>query len=131
MSSVAFGKRIVAVKSRLYSSDKWKFFPDFLRHYVPEVFGIDWCKEEAGRPEAERHPVITWRAQATHHANEQPAQPDGSRVVSPSGAFAAFNCFAYDLFTVDDNGGLMESESRAAKKRTVRERFDHPLLSES
>ena len=131
MSSVAFGERIVAVRNRLYSCDKWKYFPDFLRDYVPEIFGIEWCKEEAERPEPERHPVITWRAQAAHHANDQAALPDGSRVVLPSGAFAAFNCFAYDLFTVDDNGGLDDELIRRLK---VREHFQgarHELFSEA
>ena len=64
---------------RIYYSDKWKFFPDFLRDYVPEVFGIEWCKAEAPKPEAERHPVITWRAQGAAYMNAQLAQPDGSR----------------------------------------------------
>jgi hypothetical protein len=63
----------------IYYSDKWKFFPDFLRDYVPEVFGIEWCKAEAPKPEAERHPVIRWRAQGAAYMNAQPAQPDGSR----------------------------------------------------
>jgi hypothetical protein len=131
MSSVAFGQRIVAVRNRLYSSDKWMFFPDFLRDYVPEVLGIEWCKNEASRPEAERHPIIKWRAQAAQHANEQPALPDGSRVVLPSGAFAAFNCFAYDLFTVDDNGGL---DGELLQRLKVRELFQgarHELFAEA
>jgi hypothetical protein len=38
--------------------------------------------------------------------NAQPPHPDGSRAALPSGALAAYNCFAYDLYIVDDNGGL-------------------------
>jgi SEC-C motif len=131
MSSLAFGQRIVSVRNRLYRSDKWMFFPDFLRDYVPEILGLERCKEEAAKPEAERHPIIIWRAQAAQHVNEQPAQPDGSRVVLPSGAFAAFNCFAYDLFTVDDNGGLDEELLQRLK---VREHFQgarHELFAEA
>lgn len=131
ISSVAFGQRIVAVRNRFYRSDKWMFFPDFLRDYVPDVLGIEWFREEAAKPEAERHPIITWRAQASKYANEQPAQPDGSRVIVPSGAFAAFNCFAYDLFTVDNNGGLDEELLHNLK---VREHFQgarHELFAEA
>ena len=52
ISTVAFGQRIVAVRGRLYSSDKWKFFSDFLRDYVVEILGVEWCKagsRKAGR----------------------------------------------------------------------------------
>jgi hypothetical protein len=44
--------RIVAVRNRIYRSAKWKFFPDFLRDYVPEVLGMDWWKAEGTKPEA-------------------------------------------------------------------------------
>ena len=74
ISTVAFGKRMVAVSGRLYSSDKWKFFSDFLRDYVVEILGVEWCKAEAAKPEEECHPVITWRAQAARYMNAQPAQ---------------------------------------------------------
>ena len=53
------GQRMVTVRNRIYYSDKWKFFPDFLRDYVPQILGLDWCKAEAAKPEAERHPIIT------------------------------------------------------------------------
>ena len=29
----------IAVRNKLYYSDKWKFFADFLRDHVPHVFG--------------------------------------------------------------------------------------------
>jgi hypothetical protein len=106
ISMKAHGQRWVAVRNRLYYSDKWKFFPDFLRDYLPQVFGLEWCKTEAVKPEAERHPVITWRALGAAHMNSQPAQPDGTRAALPSGALAAYMHFAYDLYVVDDNGGL-------------------------
>lgn len=108
ISTVWQGQRMMTVRNRIYHSDRWRFFPDFLRDYVPEILGIDYCKAEAAKPEAERHPIITWRAQGAASMNAQPAQPDGSRVVLPCGALAAYNCFAYDLYVVDDNGGIDE-----------------------
>jgi hypothetical protein len=73
ISTVAWqGERIVAVRNRVYRSDRWKFFPDFLRDYVPAVLGMDWCKAEAAKSEAERHPIITRRAQAAAYMNAQP-----------------------------------------------------------
>jgi hypothetical protein len=131
-SSVAFqGKRIVAVRAKLYHSDKWKFFPDFLRDYVPEVLGIDWCKAEAAKPEAERHPIISWRAQAAAYMNAQPPQPDGSRAALCSGAVGAYNCFAYDLYIVDDNGGLDEELLQRLKIRDQFQGARHELFAEA
>lgn len=131
ISTVAFGQRMVAVGSRLYRSDKWKFFPDFLRDYVVEILGVDWCEAEAAKPEQQQHPVIRWRAQAARYMNKQPAQPDGSRVSLPSGAFAAFNCFAYDMYVVDDNGGIDSDWLQRLKNREMFQGARHELFAEA
>jgi hypothetical protein len=125
------GQRIVAVRNRIYRSDRWKFFPDFLRDYVPEVLGIDWCKAEAAKPEAERHPIITWRAQGAAYMNAQPPQPDGSRAALSCGALAAYNCFAYDLYVVDDNGGLDKELLQRLKNRDLFQGARHELFAEA
>ena len=125
------GERIVAVRNRFYRSDRWRFFPDFLRDYVPVVLGMDWCKAEAAKPEAERHPIITWRAQAAAYMNAQPPQPDGNRAALPCGASGAYNCFAYDLYIVDDNGGLDEELLRRLKIRDQFQGARHELFAEA
>ncbi len=106
-------------------------FFDFLRDYVPEVLGIDWCKAEAAKPETVRHPIITWRAQSAAFMNAQPAQPDGSRVALPCGAPAAYNCFAYDLYVVDDNGGLDSELLQRLKNRELFQGARHELFAEA
>lgn len=131
ISTMAFGQRIIAVSGRLYSSDKWKFFSDFLRDYVVEILGVEWCKAEAAKPEEQRHPVIAWRAQAARYMNAQPAQPDGSRVGLLTGALAAFNCFAYDLYIVDDNGGIDEEWLQRLKNREMFQGARHELFAEA
>jgi hypothetical protein len=131
MSVAHKDRRLVIVRNRFYHSDKWKFFPDFLRDYVPQVLGIEWCKAEAAKPEAERHPIITWRAQGGQYMNSQPVQPDGSRVALPCGAFAAYNCFAYDLYVVDDNGGLDDEFLQRLKKRELFQGARHELFAEA
>jgi SEC-C motif len=125
------GNRFVAVRNRLYHSDKWKFFPDFLRDYVPYVFGIEWCKVESAKPEAERHPVIQWRTQGAVYMNAQPAQPDGSRVAHPSGALKAYTCFAYDLFVVADNSELDDRLIQRLKNRDQFQGARHELFAEA
>ena len=131
ISTMTFGQQIVAVSGRLYSSDKWKFFTDFLRDYLVEILGIEWCKAEAAKPEEERHPIITWRAEAARYMNAQPAQPDGSRVGWLTGALAAFNSFAYDLYIVDDNGGIDEDWLQRIKNREMFQGARHELFAEA
>lgn len=127
------GQRCVAVRNKLFykEADKWKYFPDFLRDYAPEVLGLDWCKSEAAKPEAERHPVITWRAQGHAYMNAQPAQPDGSRVALPSGEVAAYTNFAYDLYVVHDNGGLDEDLLQRLKNPVQFQGARHELFAEA
>lgn len=131
ISVVHQGQRMVTVRNRIYYSDKWKFLPDFLRDYAPQVLGLDWCKAEAAKPEAERHPIITWSAQGQAYMNAQPAQPDGSRVALPCGALAAYTCFAYDLYVVDDNGGLDEELLRRLKNPIQFQGGRHELFTEA
>ncbi len=125
------GDRIVAVRNRIYRSARWKFFPDFLRDYVPGVLGANWWGAEAAKPEADRHPIVNWRALGAAYMNAQPPQPDGSRAAVPSGALAAYNCFAYDLYIVDDNGGL---DAELLHRLKIRDQFQgarHELFAEA
>ena len=131
ISTVWQGQRMVTVRNKIYYSDKWKFFSDFLRDYVPQVLGIDWCKAEAAKPESERHPIITWRAQGSAYMNAQPARPDGSRVALPCGALAAYTCLAYDLYVVDDNGGLDEDFLQRLKNCELFQGARHELFAEA
>jgi hypothetical protein len=131
ISVVWRGQRWVTVRNKMYYSDKWQFFPDFLRDYMPQVFGIDWCKAEAAKPEAQRHPVITWRTQALTYLNAQPPQPDGSRVAPPTGALAAYMCFAYDLYVVDDNGALDATLLERLKNTEQFQGARHELFAEA
>lgn len=130
VSVPAFGKRMVAVKNKLYLND-WKFFSDFLRDYVPSVFGDEWCNTELAKPLAERHPLTQWRTQGAVYMNAQPPQPDGSRAAPFSGALAAFMCFAYDLFVVDHNGELDEALVKRLRNPELFQGARHELFAEA
>jgi SEC-C motif len=54
------GRQMVAVGSKVYFSDKWKTFPDFLADYIKEKLGGDWANAEIAKPLAERHPLMQW-----------------------------------------------------------------------
>jgi hypothetical protein len=131
ISTVWQGRRVVTVRNRFYQSENWKFFPDFLRYYLPSVLGIDWWTEETAKPETERHPLVTWRIQGAEFMNAQPAQPDGSRVAPPCGALVAYNCVAYDLYVVDDNGGLDDELLQRLKSREHFQGARHELFAEA
>ena len=119
------------VRDRLYHSKKWNFFPDFLRDYVPEVLGLEWCRAEAAKPECERHPLITWRAHGARDMNAQLLFPNSGRGAVTSGAFAAYTYFAYDLFVVDNNGSLDEELIRRLKNRELFQGARHELFAEA
>jgi SEC-C motif len=112
------GRQFVAVGKKLFHSDKWKFFPDFLASYVETTFGKEWGNAELAKPEAERHPFVRLRNDGLRYMNAQPTLPDGSRNAYPNGAFAAYLTLAYDLYVVDHNGRLDDA---------LLERLKHPL----
>jgi hypothetical protein len=130
ISMPAFGKRMVAVKNRIYQGD-WKVFTDFLRDYVGIVFGNDWWKGEGAKPLAERHPVTQWLTQGMAYLKAQPKQPDGSRVAPLIGALAAYTCFAYDLYIVDNNGELDDVLVKRLKNPEHFQGARHELFAEA
>lgn len=125
------GHRFVAVGSRLHYSKDWKFFPDFLRDYVPAVFGKQWGDAELAKPEHERHPVVQWRVEAIRYMNTQQPQPDGMYATLPNGFLGAYMAFAYDLYTVQHNGRLDDLVLTRLKNRDQFQGARHELFAES
>jgi hypothetical protein len=100
-----WGKKLVAVGSTIFASETWKFVPDFLLDYVPQVFGEDWWNAEVAKPEGERHQVFQWRSGCLRH--KQSGLNDGDkRTVTPDGMTAAYLTFAFNLFAIADNSRL-------------------------
>jgi hypothetical protein len=68
------GQRVLAVGNRLYHSDKWKTFHDFLLGYPAHVLGMAWANNELKKPPASCHPLANWyrrvcEVQAQHKSN--------------------------------------------------------------
>jgi hypothetical protein len=125
------GQRLVVVRNKIFYSDKWRFFPDFLRDYMPGVFGKEWFDAEILKSAADRHPVMNWRVEGIRYMEAQKPNADGIYAATPSGFLAAYMAFAYDLYTVEDNGNLDES---LLKRLTNREQFQgarHELFAEA
>jgi hypothetical protein len=127
----AFGKRLITVGGTIYGDAKWKYFYDFLRDYVPIVFGGEWVNSENTASEERRHLVTQWRVESTQYMYSQPLQPDGSRKAPPSGAMAALMAFSYDLYIVADNGGLDDALLHRLKNREHFQGARHELFAEA
>jgi hypothetical protein len=54
-----------------------------------------------------------------------------SRAALPCGALAAYTCFAYDLYVVDDNGGLDNELLQRLKNREMFQGARHELFAEA
>ena len=77
ISGTLEGHRIVAVGNRLYASDKVQTFHDFLRDYIPKVFGTDWVRTERERPAELQHPVMRWALQSLEDYRRTAVEVDG------------------------------------------------------
>ncbi len=130
-STVAFGKRLVPVRNKIYATDTRSYVSDFLRDHVNEVFGSEWCQDEIAKPEAERHLVMQWRMETNRYMNAQPLQHDGSRRGVLSGIATAFIAFAYDLYIVANHDGLDDLFLNRLKNRELFQGARHELFAEA
>jgi hypothetical protein len=100
-------KFVVAGNKMLYQpKEKAQFFTDILLTFVPNTFGKDWFDAEVAKPRGTRHPVFEARYRAMSYMNVQPRDARGVYKVSMTGPMLGYFTFAYDLFTVQDNGRL-------------------------
>jgi hypothetical protein len=130
-STVNFGKRLVPVGNAIYATDIQNYVSDFLRDYVDTVFGSEWFRDEAAKPEAKRHLIVQWRSESNRYMSTQPMQLDGSRRGVPSGITAAFIAFAYDLYIVADHDGLDDLFLKRLKNHELFQGARHELFAEA
>jgi len=125
------GYRMVAVRNRLYYSKKWKFFTDFLLEYGITRFGCDWFEAQKITAPGGQHPAWIWRKQAYEFMGKQQPLEVGVFAAVPNGPLAACNNFYYDLYTVDDNGGLDDDLLERLKDREQFQGALHELFAEA
>jgi hypothetical protein len=100
-------KFVVAGNKVLYQpKGKAQFFTDILLNFVPNTFGKEWFDAEVAKPRGTRHPVFEARYRAMSYMNAQPRDAHGVYKASMTGPMLGYFTFAYDLFTVQDNGRL-------------------------
>jgi len=109
ISEVYQGYRFVAVGSKLYSSDKWKTFHDFLTHYLKDVFGSDWGQAELKKDPEKRHPIIQWLTlTGVYYRQQAPSQKGPFFSARMTGAVAAFMQLAYNLYVLAHNAHVQQ-----------------------
>ena len=97
------GYRMVAVGKRVYHSQKWKTFHDFLSDYIKLIFGKEWAQEELKKPLEDRHLVLQWYDAAMKYMRDNQAG-DGSINSTPmTGAISAYLYLSYNLYLLEHN----------------------------
>ena len=86
--------------------ERAQFFTDILLTFVQNTFGREWFEGEVAKPRGTRHPVFEARHKAMTYMNNQPRDAQGVYKAEMTGPMLGYFTFAYDLFTVQDNGRL-------------------------
>lgn len=108
ISAEAFGRRFVAVKSRLLHSKGWLTFHDFLGDYIKMAMGEGWGSAELSKPPDQRHPILVWHQLRAEQLNRDPKETGKVHSMPMTGAIAAYLRLAYDLYALDHNAELQE-----------------------
>jgi hypothetical protein len=112
--SVKMGEhQVVAVRNKLYSSKKWKTFPDFLSDYIKRTLGADWGNAELQKPIADRHPILQWYDEICRQQAVTITNPGEIASAPVTGAIAAYYGLAYGLYLLDHN---VELQQRLVKR---------------
>lgn len=108
ISAVASGRRFVAVKSRLFHSEGWLTFHDFLGDYIKMALGVEWGQAELAKPLDQRHPILVWHHLRAKQLTGHPQEPGKVHSTIMTGAMASYLRLAYDLYALDHNAELQE-----------------------
>lgn len=98
------GYRMVAVANTIYWSKNWKFFTDFLLHFLRETLGREWGQRASqGTPS---HPVVRWFEKLGHLARDRPKSPEGFVSSPETGFLRSLFGLAYSLYLISHNDQL-------------------------
>jgi hypothetical protein len=96
-------RQIVTVGNKIYFSDKWKTFPDFLADYMKQILGSDWGNAEIAKPLAERHPIMQWYNAYCKYQQATIEAPGEVCQANVIGIVACYLGLAYSLYLLDHN----------------------------
>ena len=112
------GERFIAVKNRLFHSDRFKTFHDFLVKYAMTAIGPAWGTAELRKAESEKHPIALWYEALCRHQRKYMSGSGKVQSLPYSGGTAAFMHLAYDLYSLDHNAELQDRLLTRLRHRT-------------
>ena len=98
ISAVFKDHRFVAVGRTLHYSKEWKFFPDFLSHFLKLVMDPEWGNLELRKEWADRHPILRWYHDFCLWQQEAGQGEDGTSSAIPTGVVYCYLGLAYGLY---------------------------------
>jgi len=107
--------RFVAVRNKLYYSEKYKTFHDFLFGYIGSVFGEDWGNAELKKPLQDRHPLLQWYDLVCKFQRENMDDTKGVQSAPATGAAEAYLQLSYNLYILEHNEKIQDVLVRRLK----------------
>lgn len=111
------GYQFVAVGSKLLYSKKWLTFHDFLRDYLPDVFGEEWYQAEVKKTLTEQHPLIKWREIVIAQLKATGDKTSVVKTARMKGATFGYFRLAYNLFLLATNAKLQQHFVKRLKNK--------------
>jgi hypothetical protein len=108
-------RQVVTVGNKIYFSDKWKTFPDFLADYMKQKFGGAWGNGEIAKPFAERNPIMQWYDTYCRYQQATIKKPGEVSQANVTGIVACYLGLAYSLYLLDHNVEIQERLLRRLK----------------
>lgn len=109
------GKRVVAVGNKMFVSDQWKTFHDFLFRYLVDVLGPGWFEAETAKSPEARHPIVRWRDLTVAAFEATTASSNGIATGRMTGAQRAFLNLAYNFYLIAHHACPREAEKLVRK----------------
>ena len=94
------GHQMVAVGKRVYWSQKWKTFHDFLKDHLFALLGKEWGEAELVKPKEQRHQIFRWFDQATEATMRLGTKAGEIHLAPMTGAIRAFINLAYNIYLI-------------------------------
>ena len=102
------GQRMVVVADKMFGSDTWKTFPDFLNWYLRHALGDEFFDTEQSKPFEDQHPLIQWCTLYIEHRKKYRSPQGGLSHAPAHGVAKCVLGTAYNLYLLKHNVELQE-----------------------
>lgn len=102
------GGLLVSAGSSLYRMPEGETWYGFIYDLLAQKLGVPWIDEDWKRPDAERSLITKWFAEIHRKELDANRQFTRWRPAKDTGATLAFRSLAYDIFCLEQSGGVPE-----------------------